>query len=427
MSLHETQDEAAALRRMLEVARQLSHPFDLHDLLTQIIDAGREILHADRGSVFLYDNKSKELYTVVAHGVQEIRFGIDKGIAGECARTREVVNVPDCYADPRFNQEIDRKTGYRTRCLITVPLVGVDNELVGVMQLLNSESGQFDLQDESMAELIASQAASAIQRVKLHANRVEMLKLERELDVARRIQMGVLPQTLPTCPGYDLASFSEPAEKTGGDIFDVVPLPPAYNLPSGLMMLLADATGHGVGPALSVTQVRAMLRIGVRLGAKLENLFQHINGQLSQDLSSDRFVTAFLGVLDPLKHEVAYVSGGQAPLLHYRAAESQCDWLDATTLPMGVMEDPPMDSVQPISMAPGDMLVLLTDGIYEYQNPAGTQFGKDRVGEAVCRHCGKSPQHVMNALLADLHDFAAGAEQMDDITGLIIKRSAQGA
>ena len=410
---------------MLEVARQLSQPFDLQDLLSQIIDAGREILHADRGSVFLYDSKRKELYTVVAHGVKEIRFSIEKGIAGECARTRKVVNVPDCYADPRFNQEIDRKTGYRTRCLITVPLVGIDDELVGVMQLLNNESGRFDLQDESMAELIASQAASAIQRVKLQEDRIERLKLERELDVARRIQMGVLPKTLPTCPGYELASFSEPGEQTGGDIFDVVPLPESYGIPGGLLMLLADATGHGVGPALSVTQVRAMLRIGVRLSATLEELFQHINAQLADDLSSDRFVTAFLGVIDPVKHQVIYVSGGQAPLLHYHAADNRCEWLDATTLPMGVMAEPPMDEVSPMAMKPGDMLVLLTDGIYEYQNPANVQFGSKRVGESVARNSREAPQHVMNQLLADLHVFAAGAPQADDITGLILKRAVE--
>ena len=410
---------------MLEVARQLSQPFDLQDLLSQIIDAGREILHADRGSVFLYDSKRKELYTVVAHGVKEIRFSIEKGIAGECARTRKVVNVPDCYADPRFNQEIDSKTGYRARCMIPAPLGGIDDELVGVMQLLNNESGRFDLQDESMAELIASQAASAIQRVKLQEDRIERLKLERELDVARRIQMGVLPKTLPTCPGYQLASFSEPAEQTGGDIFDVVPLPESYGIPGGLLMLLADATGHGVGPALSVTQVRAMLRIGVRLSATLEELFQHINAQLADDLSSDRFVTAFLGVIDPVKHQVIYVSGGQAPLLHYHAADNRCEWLDATTLPMGVMAEPPMDEVSPMAMKPGDMLVLLTDGIYEYQNPANVQFGSKRVGESVARNSREAPQHVMNQLLADLHVFAAGAPQADDITGLILKRAVE--
>ncbi len=434
MSIRNHQHEAASLKRILGVAQQLAAPFELRDLLSQIIDAGRDVLEADRGSVFLFDAATKELYTVVAHGVKEIRFSIDKGIAGECARTRRIVNVPDCYADPRFNQEIDRKTGYHTHCLITVPLVGIDDELVGVMQLLNSKHGLFDEEDEHLAVLIASQAATAIQRVKLMEDRLERLKLHRELELARKIQMAVLPQELPPVPGYDVATYSNPADQTGGDIFDVIAI--KHNagrrasqeqvaediMTNALFLLLADATGHGVGPAISVTQVRSMLRVGLRLSATLEQLFHHINSQLTMDLASERFVTAFFGMLDPVRHQVSYLSAGQAPIMHFHARDQHCEFRDACTLPMGIMEDPPTDISPPIKLAPGDMLVMLTDGFYEYQDGKGDQMGKDRLGETVVRTRDKSAKEVLDALLADVATFAQGAPQLDDVTGLIVKR-----
>lgn len=436
MHFDESQFDPGALMRLLSVAQKLSRPFELRALLEEIIDAGRDVLGADRGSVFLYDAELRELYTAVAHGVKGIRFSIDKGIAGECVRTGQIINVPDCYADPRFNKDVDRETGYRTNCLITVPLIDMDDQMVGVMQLLNAKRGTFNMEDERMAMLLGSQAASAIQRVVLLGDRDERLKLERELDLARKIQMGVLPRTLPTCPGYELASYSEPAEQTGGDILDVIEMSDSASIagftPGGdngeastrLFLLLADATGHGVGPAISVTQVRAMLRLGLRLSAGLDDLFIHINSQLTDDLAADRFVTAFLGILDPDRHVIYYHAAGQAPLLHFHAKTKQCEVLQASTIPLGIMDDPPQDPVVPFQLEPGDVFVLLTDGFYEYQNPKGVEMGDQRVGEVVARHHTESAQAILQAILQDLEDYAEGMPQLDDTTAIILKRQA---
>lgn len=447
MHFDENQYDSTALMRMLEVAQQLSRPFELRALLEQIIDAGRDVLQADRGSVFLYDDQLRELYTAVAHGVKGIRFSIDKGIAGECVRTGMIINVPDCYADDRFNKDVDRETGYRTNCLITVPLIDMDDQMVGVMQLLNAKRGHFNREDEKLAVLLASQAASAIQRVVLLGDRDERLKLERELDLARRIQMGVLPRQVPQCPGYDLAMYSEPAEQTGGDILDIVEMPESVSIAGyptvggvtcgekggdknengrgtlPLFLLLADATGHGVGPAISVTQVRAMLRLGLRLSAGLDDLFTHINSQLTADLASDRFVTAFLGILEPSRNAIYYHAAGQAPLLHYHAADQTCDVLLASTIPLGIMDDPPLDVAEPVQMEPGDVFALLTDGFYEYQNPEGEEMGDQRVADVIRQHREKSAQEILNAILESLTDYAQGMPQLDDTTAIILKRT----
>jgi len=424
-------EENQSLRRLLDVSRMLAGPYDLTEMLGQIVDAGRAALHADRGTVFLYDGDRRELFVKIGTGVdgspikrEEMRFSIDLGIAGECARKRCIINVPDCYNDARFNPAIDRRTGYRTRCLLTVPLVGYENELVGVLQMLNRVGGCFDEKDERMAEALASHAAVAIQRARLLDERLVRLKLERDLQLARRIQMDVLPQSLPTLAGYELAGFSRPAEQTGGDIYDVIPL--AYGEMNGsakqALVLLADATGHGVGPALSVTQVRAMVRVGTRLSASLDDLTAHVNNQLVADLAANRFVTAFLGVLDNERHELAYHAAGQGPLLHYHANKDACEFLPASTFPLGIMADAPLDQPQPMRPARGDFIVLLTDGFYEYQNRAGEQFGKERVAELVRQHRQASAQDMLTALLAAVETFAGDAPQMDDLTAVMVKR-----
>jgi phosphoserine phosphatase len=222
-----------------------------------------------------------------------------------------------------------------------------------------------------------------------------------------------------------MAAFSLPAEATGGDIYDLVAValdPQNPREPPALVLLLADATGHGIGPALSVTQVRSMLRIGVRLQAGLENVFSQINRQLCQDLGAERFVTAFLGLLDPAAHRIDYHSAGQGPLLHFHASEHRFEWLDSSMPPLGVDEDPPNDGVQRMTIEPGDLIILLTDGFYEYQDTQHELFGRERVANIILTHHHRPPREILNELLEATRQFAGGAPQMDDMTGVIIRR-----
>lgn len=412
--------EQAGLWRILEVTRRLGAPADLEQLLGLVIEAGREVLQADRGTVFLYDRQTEELYSSVATGAGAIRFPADQGIAGECVRSRSVVNVADCYADDRFNRQIDKQTGYRTRCLLTVPLIGYDESLVGVLQLLNKVGDcPFDEQDEQLALALGAQCAVAIQRALLIEEHLVKQKLERDLSIAREIQTRVLPRELPVLSGYDLAAWSRPADQTGGDIYDALCLEERQ-----MMLLLGDATGHGIGPALSVTQVRAMFRIALRLKASLDETFTHVNNQLTEDLPSNRFVTAFMGLLDADGHQIRYHAGGQGPLLIYRAASGACELRDASTFPLGIVADIPLDAPPTIDLAPGDVVALLSDGIYEYADRAGEQFGEEAVGQVVARHAAEGADAVIQALLAAVKQHAGGAAQADDMTMVIVRRTA---
>ena len=285
--------EAVALRRVLEVTRKLAAPFDLDTMLTEVVNASRKILDADRGTVFLYDEATNELVVRVGTELDSIRIPANKGIVGESAQSRKLINVPDCYADDRFNRDIDKQTGYKSRCMLTVPLIGYEESLVGVLQILNKNDGTFDEQDEFIAVALAAQAAVVLHRAKITEQIIESEKLDREITVARDVQMGTLPKEMPEIEGYGFAGAFSPTDQTGGDLYDFIPLDE-----SRLFLLMGDATGHGIGPALSATQVRAMLRVALRLDSSLDDAFTHINDQLCDDLPDDRFVTGFFGMLD---------------------------------------------------------------------------------------------------------------------------------
>ena len=422
MTSSEQDHQATFQARIVSMARRLGGSLDLREVLEQIVDTGREVLDADRASVLLLDHESDELYSKATSAREEIRFPADQGIAGETLANRRLIRIDDCYADPRFNQAVDRSTGYRTNCMISVPLIGVDEAVVGVMQLLNAARGRFDEDDEQLAEMFAVFAALAVQRAEAYEDRVRKVKMETDLDLAREIQMKLLPATLPPCAGYEIAVFSRPAEETGGDIYDLFPLPDADA--DSLMILLADATGHGIAAAVSVTQLRAMLRIAARLDAGLDTICRRLNNQLVEDLPGNRFVTGFVGVLEAPSHTIDYRSLGQAPLLHYRAASRHCEWLAASGLPMGLMPASSLKRPEPIRLEPGDLFVLLSDGFYEYADPDEEMLGKERVGEVIDEHRLAPAGEILSELCTTLERFSRGAPQEDDLTAIVVKRSA---
>jgi phosphoserine phosphatase len=407
----------AELEQILEVTRKLAAPFDLTTMLSEVVDSARTVLQADRGTVFLYDKKADELEMKVGTDMDTIRFPATQGIAGQCVQTREIINVPDCYEDPRFNPEFDRKSGYRTRCMLTLPLIDHDGSMVGVLQLLNKKDGVFDDEDEWVAAALAAQCAVALHRVQMTETMMLTQKLDREIGVAREIQMSGLPAKMPGVDNYDGAGTFRPTDQTGGDLYDFV------RLENGnLFLLLGDATGHGIGPALSATQLRSMVRVALRLGADLDEIFTHTNNQLVDDLPDDRFVTAFMGLLDPSNHIVRFHAGGQGPLLHYKAGSDECDWHGASTFPMGALPHTSLGKAVRIDMEPGDVLGLISDGIYEYEDEEGRQFGQEGVARVIRENLDKPMTEVVTTLLRSARKFGGSVPQADDITIVLVRR-----
>jgi phosphoserine phosphatase RsbU/P len=400
----------------LVLTRRLAAPVDLTTMLEEVVGAATEMLDAERGSVWLYDRAADELVLHVSTGLNQVRVRADSGIVGSCARGRQVINVRDCYADPRFDPSMDRKTHYHTRCMLTLPLVDHHDVLVGVLQVLNKKDGVFDEADESLATSLAAQCAVALQRARMIEELIDGEKMRREIEMAREVQTGTLPATMPQIEGYDVFGMSRPADRTGGDTFDV------SRVPAGVVLVLGDATGHGLAPALHVTQMHAMLRMAMRLGADIDDTVLHLNNQLGDVMPDDRFITAFIGVLDPETHVLRYHSAGQAPILHFSFAQGECRTYGPTTFPLGAMPAAAVRDAVKMTLAPGDILVLISDGVYEYANSEQEMFGEERVAAIVAANRFAGARELTDKVLAAVAQFAGDVPQEDDITLLFVKR-----
>jgi phosphoserine phosphatase len=405
----------------LAVTRQLAAAFDLMAMLREVAQAAQAVLKAERCSVWLYDAAVDELVLHVSADLAAVRIPAGSGIVGACARSREAINVPDCYADARFNQELDQHSHFHTRCMLSLPLIGHRDDLVGVIQVLNKIGGVFDADDAALAGALAAQCAVALQRTQMTAALIEGEKLRQQLELARAVQMSTLPTAMPDVPGYEVFGVFKPADLTGGDTFDLA------LIDQGLLVVLGDATGHGIAPALHVTQMHAMLRMAFRLGADLETAFTQVNNQLAGTLPDDRFITAFIGILDTAAHRLKFHSGGQAPILLYQPASGQCARFDPTSFPLAAMPVSKLRAPVTLEMTPGTILALLSDGIYEYRNGTGEEFGEARVAALIRGSCRQHPKDLVDLLLGAVAGFAGGAPQEDDITMVIVKRRGSAA
>lgn len=410
------QRENENLRRILDVARYMAITNDLDVLLGTIVESTCEVLDCERATIFLYDRENHELYSRVAKGVEDIRFSAKLGIAGAVAQKRLYINVPDAYADPRFNKEVDKKTGFRTRNLLTFPLENIQGELIGVLQALNKADRPFDEDDEELARALSAQAGVALDRGRLIEEYAEKQRMARDLDIARSIQQSLLPDKNPTVPGFEIAGWSESADETGGDTYDFVPLDDGR-----LALILADATGHGIGAALVIAQCRSLFRAMLHVTHDLQTIARGVNDLLADDLAADRFVTAFIGILDPQAGVVEYIAAGQGPLilLGSDGVESR----PATSMPFAVVPDLDYDAPARFELAANATLILMTDGFYEAARPEGELFGEQRVIDFVRERADVPLSEMISQLHGEIERFVAGAPQADDLTAVVIRRT----
>jgi PAS domain S-box-containing protein len=242
-------------------------------------------------------------------------------------------------------------------------------------------------------------------------------RMQRELDIAHRVQQSLLPREPLTIPGYMVAGWSEPATEAGGDYYDWLMLPD-----DRAIVAIADATGHGIGPALMVTICRAYFRAAAPVEEAIENLVARVNDLIAGDLQEGTFVTAAIAALDPTENLLHVYSAGHGPILYYDASEGRTAAWDSDTFPLGMFSPMNAGPSRCRAMEPGDMLLLTTDGFFEWENPEGEQYGIERLGRFLEQHRGSTPETIIRALHDDVRAFACGTAQMDDVTAVIIKR-----
>jgi phosphoserine phosphatase RsbU/P len=242
--------------------------------------------------------------------------------------------------------------------------------------------------------------------------------MKRSLSVAREIQQHLLPQGVPNLPGLELAACGLYCDETGGDYYDFIEL---HN-EDHVGLAVGDITGHGIAAALLMSSARAVLRShATQYDTNLAEMFDDINRHLVRDTGDERFLTMFYGVLEASTRKLWYASGGHDPAVWYRATSGEVELLENTGPLLGAMDGLSFDQAGPITLEPGDVIAVGTDGIWEARNPAGDLFERDRFVQAVVDHAGLEPNELCQAVIRAVHDFADGHPQEDDITLIAIK------
>ena len=268
-----------------------------------------------------------------------------------------------------------------------------------------------------VAGQIREHVAAALREVEL---RRHVEQLEHDLNIARSIQQGLLPDKPLQLAGFEIAGWNQPADQTGGDYFDW------QELPDGRFAIsLADVTGHGIGPALVMAVCRAYARASFPADADTTAVMDRINRLLVEDLPAERFVTFVVAILDPGTATMELVSAGHGPILHYRSDSAEFLDYSAQGIPLGLMAGIGYGPPEKVALDPGDMLVLTTDGFFEWENPGGEEFGLDRLMDTIRNAKDLPPGQVIEKLHSAVTAFAEGTKQADDLTAVILKRTSQ--
>jgi len=265
-----------------------------------------------------------------------------------------------------------------------------------------------------VARQIRGYVRAALREAKLQS---ELEQINHDLDLARSIQQGLIPAHPPQLDDFEIAGWNQPANQTGGDYFDWQTLPDGQ-----LAISIGDATGHGIGPALVSALCRAYARASFLADQKQEQILERLNSLLASDLADDRFVTFAVIFLNPVNSKVKVLSAGHGPILWYRRAANRWENFEAQGIPLGMIDGMSYEDSRLNYLRAGDMIVLVTDGFYEWQNPESEEFGLTRLKDTIhaARDC--SPEEVIARLYTAVKDFSQGTAQNDDLTAVVLKR-----
>jgi serine phosphatase RsbU (regulator of sigma subunit) len=247
--------------------------------------------------------------------------------------------------------------------------------------------------------------------------RRQMEHLQHDLDVARSIQQSLLPHSMPQVSGWDIAAWNQPADQTGGDYYDWQPLPNGK-----FVTALADVTGHGIGPALLASVCRAYARSNFRNQDSFLKAMEEINTAVAADVREGRFITFVAAIFGADSPTVELLSAGHAPLFLYTLKNDRFDFMEAHGLPLGISDAFLSDPPHSLEMASGDLLLLATDGFFEWENALEEQFGHERLAQTIRAAREKSAAEIISDLHQEVLRFAAGTKQMDDLTAIVLKR-----
>jgi serine phosphatase RsbU (regulator of sigma subunit) len=415
----------AKLRAVLGLNRAVGASLSLGEVLPRLLDGLFEIFpNAERGFVLLTDSKSHRLVL----RARKQRGGIEPGplklslsLMDKVLQSRRAILSADTTNDSRFKMN-DSVADCRILSVMCVPFIGSDGSVLGVVQIDSQDLRHvFGKQDLDVLAGIAGQLAQAIEQALAHDDRINREQLNRDLELAHRVQQGLLPSRPPEIPGYEVFDYYEPAHQIGGDFFGYVPLPDGR-----MAVVLADVSGKGVSAALVMATLSADVRYCLAIERDAAQAVSRINESFCRSGWDDRFATLVVAVLDPSSHRLSIVNAGHLPVFMRDAAGTvRTVGAEESGLPLGV--DPEHDYLGvDVDFEPGATLVLYTDGISEAMDHEHRTYGLGRLMRILADPV-KNAEELGRRVLGDVERHAAGQVRSDDMCLVCLGRSAGAA
>ena len=408
-----TTRQARILLLLNEIARELTSILNLDELLGRIAELLRRLIDYQMFSILLLDSTGQKLqhrfslrFHENIHLKHEIPLG--RGLVGLAAESKQAVLVPDVSKDPRYVE-----ANPETKSELTVPLIYKDR-VIGVLDLEHTRKGFFTEEHKRTITTLAAQIAIAIENARLYEEIARQeRRLERDLALARELQVRLLPQTRPNLNNLDVAAKFVPARAIGGDLYDFIP----YSL-SRLGIVIGDVSGKGAPAAIYAALVSGILRSHAPIEPSPAEMLSAVNLSLAERRIEAQFVSLIYSVWDD-EHRTLTVSNSGLPRpIHVHAGKNEV--IEATGLPLGLFDEAEYDEFK-FRMKPGDMFVFFSDGILDARNHRGEMFGRTRVEKVVGECHSSSADCMVDSLFKAVAEHSAGQETFDDQTVVAIR------
>jgi len=421
---------ADRLRALLDISTSLSRTLDLEPLFSQIADTLLGVFkQADRCFVLQLDDAGRPIPKVVKSrrpGLDDSRFS--RTIVRKTIESMQSFLSEDASSDAALGPAASIAE-FRIRSVMCVPLANAEGKPLGAIQLdTQDRAKKFVTDDLNLLAIVANLAGVAVEKARMHTSVLDREKEQKEIELARAVQLGFLPQTLPVVDGYEFYSHYSPAQKVGGDYYDFV------NLPGGrVAIIVADVAGKGVPAALLVAKLSSEVKFSLVTEPNPGRAMSSLNDQMIRGGLQDRFVTLAAMILDPVTHQLTVVNAGHMNPKWYKAATgelAEATTNEATGLPLGVIPGFEYESVT-ITLEPGDTISAYTDGVTDAMNAAEKMFGFDAVDASLLPDDDAladttRPKPTGERLVGAVRKHAAGHPQNDDIAVVCFGRSEGG-
>ncbi len=416
-----TQEDTLAIISRVSVTLLSSQ--SLEETLQQVLEHIFEALAADRGYVMLLEAPSpkdaqqlmcKAMKTRSGQHLQEVQ--LSRSISEQVLQQGVSVLTSDAQHDPRFQTNQSIMLG-GVRSVMAVP-IAVEGRVQGMIYVDSAFAiSRFTERDLQLLTLIASVAAIRIENVRLLELQHEQKRIAHELSVASEIQVRLHPATPPAIPGYDLMGISFPCHEVGGDYFDFLQRRDGRHV-----IALGDVSGKGISAALLMSSVHAAVRAQCTTALAPHQIVSELNQYIYDNTAANRYVTMFYSELDHSTGGLTYINGGHnAPMLVRNSGT--VERLDCGGFPVGITLDGVYAEGQ-ATLAPGDVLVIYSDGVTESVNEQEEEFGEERLIETIQRHRGRTAAGIRDRIDEALQKFVGRAKSVDDLTLVIVKRLA---